>query len=1111
MVPNSKRFEIAVALASFIAVMAVAAAGCGGGGGGAAGGGVSLQAVWERSNLTRGARLGSFDGSAELPPSVRTVEVRIEGAGFIMRRFFDPAITRSAEIDDVPVGPVNVRVLGYDVAGYDLEYERQLGLPGSGLTPSYASDRVAVIVYPGRVTDAGEVAVLARPFVAEFSPVPGADEVLRNAPVSFAIVTARGDIDRSSVTVHVAGELQVEAGVARSGALLEACADDGPAPCAVPGRNMRGFRFLSGTPTFPALSDIRVRVRATDNSTPPRRMDPEPFEYGFTTGTEVVTSTPTGTVTNTHTPSVTSTRPPTLTPTATLTDTATPTATETLTATATEVPTVTPTSSPSVTSTASPSATATATATASDTPTATVTETATETPSETPTDTPTTTATETPSETPTASPSETPVPTDTPVATPTATAADTATAAPTETSTATATETASPSPTPTESATASATVTVTETPAPTATAAPPPGTYVVTTLLNDGEGSLRAAIIAANSDGIPSRVLFAPELIGATIELNDALPALAADATVIDASFGLAQPCVAVAGPADGPVFEVTAQGIEIRGLALIAAGGGVLLNEHSADALIAANYIGVALDGTTAVPNLGPGVEVGGAGHRIEHNVISANIDDGIVVELDATDTVIAGNTIGASANRLHPLGNAGSGIFALGDLVIGGTAGNLIVNNGLSGILLLGLDGSVHDVTIAGNDIGSAALGGNEMDGITIIEAVNVTVGGPGSAANRIHYNAAFGVSIYGALATGVQLRQNSIANNAGRGIVRGDRAEELVGPPVIFGAGGVIVGSAEPGATVELFMTGTPPDASGAGEGETFIESAIANEEGLFVFLLVAAEPITVTATQTNAGNNTSEFALNLEVAPLLPTTTPTETLPPSPTTTYTPEPAATDTPLPPDTDTPTPTATASPTPSETALATETATPAATETLSPSATPTVTETPALPPTETAPPTDTPAATETATAPAPETETPTDTPTITPTATAPPTDTPAATETATAPAPETETPTASPTDTPAVTPTETAPPTDTPAATETATAPAPETETPTASPTDTPTITPTETAPPTDTPAATETATAPAPETETPTATPTDTPTITPTETAPPTDTPT
>jgi hypothetical protein len=687
------------------------------------------------------------------------------------------------------------------------------------------------------------------------------------------------------------------------------------------------------------------------------------------------------------------------------------------------------------------------------------------------TSTSTATATSTATQPPVATLTHTPPPTVTRTATSSATA----------TRTAVPTTTATPSATPT--ATRTATVTASET--PTETATPQPVTYIVTTTADSGPGSLRQAIIDANFDEQPSAIGFAPSLAGQIISVieGDLAPIEESDTVINGDIDGDGRPDIQVDGEGNEFGFDIFADRTVIRGLAISSFSVGILLEVEAQDTVIRDCYIGVALDGLSDAHNFDTAIEVHGTGHRITNNVISSNLGIGLDVYEDAFNLSVTGNIIGASADRSLPLGN-GDDAISIADGAghrIGGSGpgeGNLIVANAGSGIFVVTFENLPRDVAIMGNQIGDLDLGGN-LDGISVDGATNVMIGGsqPG-AANVIQANQATGVTIAGAESVGVTLSRNSIANNGEEGILRLDGAELLVAAPMLERVGDTLAGTGLPGATIELFATDEPPDLTGAGEGETFLGSTVADENGRFSFPLPDAEtpPAHVTATQTDSMGNTSEFARNIQVGA---TPTPSETPPDTPTEGPTATPTETETARPADTATPTPTVpdtpTETPPPTSTATPTEVPTPADT----PTSTATATEAPTLTPTTAAD--QTPTSTSTTTV--------SETETATPTATeeAPPTPTPTLAE---APSP-TSTATAVETGTATATPTE-APPTDTP------------TEIPTASPT----LTPTEVTPDTVTPTLTQTSEPTPTATPSETATASETPTLT--LTAPPSPTP-
>ena len=163
----------------------------------------------------------------------------------------------------------------------------------------------------------------------------------------------------------------------------------------------------------------------------------------------------------------------------------------------------------------------------------------------------------------------------------------------------------------------------------------------------------------------------------------------------------------------------------------------GLVQNASTASAA-SNNLIGTTATGLSALPNAEKGVEISGS-VTINHNVISANTSDGILVR-DA-NSAVTGNYIGVSVNG-SALGNGGSGILTdrgTNNYAIGGSGtgeGNLISANANSGISIVGVSGQNCPVNIVshtfGNKIGTNASGGvqagfgNGGSGISVNETV-------------------------------------------------------------------------------------------------------------------------------------------------------------------------------------------------------------------------------------------------------------------------------------------------------------------------------------------------------------------------------------------------
>jgi len=307
-------------------------------------------------------------------------------------------------------------------------------------------------------------------------------------------------------------------------------------------------------------------------------------------------------------------------------------------------------------------------------------------------------------------------------------------------------------------------------------------TFTVTTTADAGPGSLRQAILDANTAAGPDSIQFAiPAVAGDvhSIRPQSPLPVVRGP-TTID---GTTQP-----GYASTPVIELdgslagpSADGLTltfgpglVRGLAVNRFGRhGVSIG--AANVRLEACHVGVTPAGDRAAGNVGAGVRVSGVPTGVvvggtsaaQRNVISANGLAGVLVTAAGT-TNIQGNYIGTDATGAAALGNRAEGVLVTGENVIvnvgdarpGG--GNVISGNGGSGVRVSELASAV----IQGNRIGTDAAGARAVpngisvlqpyqDGVTAIGATRVEVGRPNVAArNLISGNVGSGVMIAGGL---------------------------------------------------------------------------------------------------------------------------------------------------------------------------------------------------------------------------------------------------------------------------------------------------------------------------------------------------------------------
>ena len=314
-------------------------------------------------------------------------------------------------------------------------------------------------------------------------------------------------------------------------------------------------------------------------------------------------------------------------------------------------------------------------------------------------------------------------------------------------------------------------------------------TYIVTNPNDSGPGSLRQAILSANTHpnlpaDQPDRIHFAiPESGPQTVLLATALPSVT-DAVVID---GFTQPgsranSLALGNDANilielnginvgdrtAPGIDLRASGCTVRGLVIYRIGGdGVRIG--SSVAAINGNrvrgcFIGTNGAGTTVSPN-GNGVRItdGATGSVIggsipaDRNLLSG-CAAGVLVENAANANVIAGNYIGTDRHGVGNLANDFAiklaGVF---DTVIGGMvagSGNVMIgkspNPALLDVVPSGGRTKIQGNFVGLNAAGQATLG---FGGVLLQTPDNVIGGTVPAARNVIAADGRYGIELFGA----------------------------------------------------------------------------------------------------------------------------------------------------------------------------------------------------------------------------------------------------------------------------------------------------------------------------------------------------------------------
>jgi protocatechuate 3,4-dioxygenase beta subunit len=380
-------------------------------------------------------------------------------------------------------------------------------------------------------------------------------------------------------------------------------------------------------------------------------------------------------------------------------------------------------------------------------------------------------------------------------------------------------------------------------------------TFTVTNTNDSGAGSLRQAILDANSTPGADTVAFNipntdPGFNGAvfTIRPLSALPAILDAGTTID---GATQTAFTGNTNTGGPevVLNGSLAGAGAFGLNINASNCVVkdlVINGFSADGVtlfaptnssISGNivqgcYIGTNASGTAAVGNGNSGVSitaaVGAPGNitasnntiggttAAARNVISGNAAAGVLLNNSAIGNFVQGNFIGTNAAGTGAIPNVQSGVEigpfgnpSTNNTVGGSTAGagNVISGNTSHGV---SINSSANNI-IQGNFIGTNAAGttslANGGHGVTVTASGNTTI-----LANVISGNGGNGVTIQNT-ATGTIVQGNFIGTNASsagalgngnNGVFINSSAGNAVGGSLV-GAGNVIFNNGFSGVSI------------------------------------------------------------------------------------------------------------------------------------------------------------------------------------------------------------------------------------------------------------------------------------------------------------------
>ena len=437
-------------------------------------------------------------------------------------------------------------------------------------------------------------------------------------------------------------------------------------------------------------------------------------------------------------------------------------------------------------------------------------------------------------------------------------------------------------------------------------------TFTVTNTNDTGAGSFRQALLDANAAAGPDTITFnipgagvhtittpatdLPNITSPVLIDGYTQPGSSMNTNALNAGINAVLQIEIVMSSGGDLHIAAGADGTTIRGLVLSNQFDEISVAANNVT--IAGNFIGTNAAGTLGkrgtmgivAQSTASNLTVGGPA-AADRNLISGHIFYGVQLPAPSTTGhLIQGNYIGTDITGTLSLDTSTSLQLALADMGGVSVLDNLISGNTGGGVH------TVSSITLRGNFIGTKRDGTSALPngyGV-LLQGTGSTVGGSAAGQpNIIAFNTGNGVNV-NYTSFGNTISQNSIYSNGALGITLTGTGVPLANDagdpdtnagndgqnyPVITSAG-VVAGTASvsgtinsnPGAPLHLeFFANAACDASGFGEGQTFIGSADVTTDGSgnasfgpLSFAGVPAGQGVITSTATSASGGTSEFS-------------------------------------------------------------------------------------------------------------------------------------------------------------------------------------------------------------------------------------------------------
>lgn len=295
---------------------------------------------------------------------------------------------------------------------------------------------------------------------------------------------------------------------------------------------------------------------------------------------------------------------------------------------------------------------------------------------------------------------------------------------------------------------------------------------------------------------------------------------------------------------------------------------------DNSDNGVVKGNFVGLAADGLTDRGNNSHGIKFAsgsdnatiGGSTRQERNVVGGNGQNGILLE-NSTNGTVENNYSGVDSTGNTQVANGQSGL-ALPSTSNSTVQDNILSGNNNEGIWFQNSDNNNFYRNLIGVALDGSDMG-NGSNGIQLSNNSNGNVfGGSLVNANTIAYNGDDGISVRDGSSNNNLITFNSIHCNVDKGIDLQGGSQSGIGTPAIVSTTiNDVVGTGTSGNTVHVYKSIT----TGANcncEGEIYLGSTVVDGSGNWTLThnlnVHPSQQTTITATQSDGSNNTSEFS-------------------------------------------------------------------------------------------------------------------------------------------------------------------------------------------------------------------------------------------------------